>query len=186
VFIEVAGPEGLELTLQQEEEEILSRRRSLDQLIHSLRGPEHQDDAGFYIKTYYGIAGLKQMLWNELSMHSESLQFTKESLNELAGAVFADKFRAEIINRDIKQRALENVRGTTKSATKLDNYMEHYSVRVIAKDVLDIRQELTIHDDIVSVYNWEDKLYVGTETRNAHYANFMRQIFENYWRLAEA
>jgi sugar-specific transcriptional regulator TrmB len=184
-FIEAATPEALELMVQQEEVEIVRKRAALNRLTHELHGHEIQDATGFYVKTYYGVTGLKQMLWNELSMSSESVQFTKASLNDLAGPIFADKFRAEIIRRNISQRALENVRGVTQSATKLDDYIQHYSVRVVDPTLLDIGQELTVHDDIVSIYNWENDMHVGTETKNMQYASFMRQIFESFWCLAE-
>jgi hypothetical protein len=184
-FIEAATPEILELRVQQEEMNVAHKRRALSHLTHELHGYQIQDAAGFYVKTYYGVAGLKQMLWNELRMSSESVQFTRASLNDLAGSIFADKFRTEIIRRNIRQRALENVRGITQTATKLDAYIQHYSVRVIDPSLLNIGQELTIHDDIVSVYNWKDDMYVGTETKNAYYASFMRQVFESFWQLAE-
>lgn len=184
-FIEAAGPETLALMLQRGEIELAQKRQVLDELLGALPALQASDHTGFSVKTYYGVAGLKQMLWNELKMQTESVQFTRTTLNDIAGVAFAEKFRAEIIARKIKQRALENVRGVTMAATKHQAYQNHYNVRYIEPRILAIGQELTVHDDIVSVYNWEDDMLVGTETKNAHYANFMRQVFETYWQLAE-
>jgi len=68
------------------------------------------------------------------------------------------------------------------------NYEKAYKVRYLDKKVLNIRQELTIHEDVVSIYNWytnRDEIKIGIEIHSAQYAAFMKAIFETYWKMAK-
>lgn len=143
----------------------------------------------FTIDTYEGSAGLKQMLWNELKTQGELCVYSHDTLDQVAGNKWAESYRAEITSRGVPHRVLENTDSRhVLEHTKIADYKTIYDVRFITRDVLDLQQELTIHDDTVSIYNWNRDgkgIKVGLEIHNQQFADFQRAIFENYWKIAK-
>jgi len=166
------------------------KRQALDETMSLLntmraRGPANS----FKVMTFEGSAGLKQMLWNELKTKGEICMFcTDGTLASAAGTRWAEKYRSFITEKKIPQRALENTLARhALEETKINNYKDFYEVRYLSKNVVDIQQEITIHDEVVSIYNWNiesEEIKIGIEIHNAHYAALMKSVFENYWDMA--
>lgn len=178
---------AVELLITEQELSLKDKRVALEKVLALAPDFQPQTETGFSVKTFYGVTGLKQMLWNELKTKGEIVIFSFDKpLNEVAGKRFADKFRGEIITRGIHQRALcNNKPGTVLGHTDHQNYLDHYEEHFIDKSVLPIGQEMTVHDDVVSIYNWDKDVRVGTEIHNQPYATFMRSVFEHYWQLTK-
>lgn len=184
-LIATAQPEALELLVVEQETVAETKRATLGQILPALEGMKGRDDA-FEVKTYTGIAGVKQMLWNELKTQTGILIFTCGPMELILGSRWPEKYRAEIISRGIVQRSIENPGAYESPLSQIYNYDKHYIARHIPKDLLSINHELSIHDDTVSLYNsWTDNVQLGTEIKNPFLANFMRQMFEHYWSLAK-
>lgn len=187
-LIASALPESLELLVVEQERLARERRAGFDKILPILKNIQGRDSA-FETKTYSGIPGLKQMLWNELKTQGEILMFSCGPLDQVTGRYWAENYRAEIIHRGIVQRSIENKKiQPSPSASQLSEheaYPDFYLVRYIPDHVLAIHHELTIHDDTVSFYNsWTDNTQIGTEIKNPFLAAFMRQMFEHYWSIA--
>lgn len=178
-------PEALELLVVEQEKAAEARRAGFNQLIPLLSDIKNQDSM-FATRTYGGVAGLKQMLWNELKTKGEILMFSCGPLELVTGRRWAEKYRAEIIHRRIMQRSIENTKPRHQPLSAFPEYDNFYIVRQLPKELLTIHHELTIHDDTISIYNsWTDHTQLGTEIKNPFLANFMRQVFEQYWKIAE-
>lgn len=177
-------PEALELLVIEQEKIAETRRAGFNQLLPFLNNLKDQDNI-FATKTYGGLPGLKQMLWNELKTTGEILMFSCGPLELALGRRWAEKYRAEIIDRGIVQRSVENIKPRQDPISAYAAYDRHYLVRELPVEMLSINHELSIHDDTVSLYNsWTDHTQLGTEIKNPFLANFMRQVFEHYWSLA--
>lgn len=179
-----ADPQALELLVVEQECAAAARRADFSLLLPLLQDLSGRDNE-FAIKTYSGVAGVKQMLWNELKTSTEVLILSCGSLDLETGRQWAEKERAEIIRRGIFIRSIENlpVRQTPLSAH--DAYTRHYNVRYIAKETLHIMPEIAVYDTTTCIYNsWRSHAHIGTEIKNPLLASFMRQIFEHYWQLA--
>jgi DNA-binding MarR family transcriptional regulator len=185
-LLAAARPESLELLVIEQEIAAQTQRAGLDQLLPMLAGFRRQDK-DFAIKTYSGLGGLKQMLWNELKAQGETLLFSGDTIDRATGRRWAEKYRAEVIGRGLRQRSIENYGVNPTPLSAHPQYTAHYQVRYIAKDVLDIKLELSIHDDTISIYNsLAHKTHLGTEITNPFLASLMRQVFEQYWSVASA
>jgi sugar-specific transcriptional regulator TrmB len=184
-LLAASKPETLELLVTEQETIAQARRTDLQEILPLLQNLVNQE-ANFAIKTYHGVAGLKQMLWNELKTETEIQIFSCGSLNSATGKTWAEKFRQEIIQRKIKQRSLENHREPEPLSIH-KTYGAYYQVRYLSEKILTIKPEITIHDDTISLYNsWTHDVQLGTEIKNPFLATFMRQVFEHYWGLGKA
>lgn len=181
-FFAMTEPSTLELLVLEQEKLAETKRAEFDQLLPLLTAMKRQHD-NLSTRTYYGLGGTKQMLWNELTS-KEILVFCAGSLDLGTGKHWAEKYRSEIIHRNISQRSIENT-GTPAPLSSHRDYGDHYTLRRIPKDILNIQLELTIHDDTISIYNaWTHEVQLGTEIKNPFLATLMRQVFEHYWEIA--
>ncbi|HSX30585.1 MAG TPA: helix-turn-helix domain-containing protein [Candidatus Saccharimonadales bacterium] len=190
--IAAAAPELLESLLVDQEMALERKRQAYDEtmlLLSALRKSDPKNS--FKVMTFEGTAGLKQMLWNELKTKGEICMFcADDTLASAAGVRWAEKYRSFIAERRIHQRALENATARhVLEETKVSDYKDYYTVRYLPKTIMDIQQELTIHDDVVSIYNWNidnEEIKIGIEIHSPTYAAFMKSIFESYWKAASS
>lgn len=180
-----AKPEALELLVIEQERKAETQRADFGKLLSLLQNIKgHETD--FATKSYIGVAGMKQMLWNELGTTTEILVFSYYgSLTLTTDERWAEKYRQEIITRGIIERNIENPVASTMPLTAHGEYTNHYITRYISDEVLAIKSEISIYDNTVSLYDsWTNSTKIGTEIKSPFLAAFMRQVFEHYWNLA--
>jgi sugar-specific transcriptional regulator TrmB len=185
-LLEAAQPDALELLVIAQENKAAKQRATLQDVMATLANMR-SSEGDYAIKTYRGVAGLKQMLWNELKTKDELCIFTCGDIAAATGKQWAEKFRAESLTRGIKHRWLENfeITGESSDIPEYNEFLRAHTRR-INSDILKIELEITIHDDTVSIYNsWTNDVHLGTEIKNPLLATFMRQVFEHYWHLAK-
>ena len=72
-FLTAADPAALEVSLANKQQKLLRQRDTLSQLLPILGGLVSKSDTTFIVRTYDGVAGLKQMCWHELKARGETL-----------------------------------------------------------------------------------------------------------------
>jgi sugar-specific transcriptional regulator TrmB len=177
-LLSASEPKNLEVNLFSKEEELKSKKAILNELLPELNKMFNSENDGlkFSVSTYDGVAGMKQMLWNELKTKGEILVFGSGVLEDLVGSKrWAEAHRQKTLDVDYKIRELNN------PGKKPINFNR----RFIAEDILNLEQQIVVYNDMVGIYHWRDDQKVGTEIHNKAYANTMRQMFEMYWRIAE-
>lgn len=191
-FLTATDPSNLQISLAAAQEKVTLQQQLLKSTMPALSeiftNGATNSKGGFTIDTYEGTAGLKQMLWNELKTQGEICAYAHDTLDQVAGNRWAEKYRTEITSRRIPHRVLENADARhVLEHTKVEDYKTIYTARHLDRSVLDLHQELTIHDDTVSIYNWNSDgkgEKVGLEIHNQQFADFQKAIFETYWKLA--
>ena len=184
--ISAAPPENLEKLVVEAEIRSEKLRAAFPSILAGLNLADNPKPV-LEIRQFTGRDGLKQMLWNELRTAGEIQIFSNyATLNVLVGRKFADKFRLELIQRNIQQRSLTNA--SSMDTKNYSDYAEQYHQtvyheRYISPDILPIGQELTIHDDIVSIYMLDGHAVNGVEIHDHAFTGLMRSIFEHYWQL---
>jgi hypothetical protein len=63
--------------------------------------------------------------------------------------------------------------------------MQQYKCRGISVRILPLDNQTIIYNDVVAIYHWREQKKVGLEIISASYADTMRAVFEQYWKLAE-
>lgn len=185
-LLATADPAALELLVIEQENAAASLRSDFNQLLPLLSKMAAGNPDDLNIKTYRNIGGLKQMMWNELK-HREVYIFAPGSLNQGTGKRWAQKYRDEVIERGIVQYAIENT-GSHMPTALLDHpkYEQHYLVRYIPRELLDIQSEISIHGESISLYNsWTHGAQLGIEIHNPFLTKLLLEVFKHYWKIAK-
>ena len=191
-FLAATDPANLEVELSTAQERLKLQKQVFKNVLPSLAelytNKPIDPQEFFTVSTFEGSAGLKQMLWNELKTKNELCVYSHDTLDQVAGRRWAENYRAEITKRKVPHRVLENFDSRhVLESTQVVGYEAIYNVRFLNRGELDLQQELTIHDDVVSIYNWNrtgNGVKVGLEIHNQQFADFQKSIFETYWKLA--
>lgn len=183
-LLAAARPDALERLVVEQEVLAKEQRLQLNDLLPSLLGFGAESES-FTVRTYVGVNGIKQMLWNELRTKSEILLFSGDTLDKATGRQWAEKFRREVVERGIKTRGIQNLRDKNQTLSAHTEYDQHYRPRFVSQELLDIQLEVSVYDDKVCIYNsLAHDSQLGTEVTNSFLARFMRQVFEHYWSIA--
>jgi sugar-specific transcriptional regulator TrmB len=177
--------ETLELSIVAEAEKVRSQQRAyahvqplLDELAATSSPP-----LNFSIRTYDGVNGFKQMLWNESKARGELLAFGDGTIEDLVGSrQWAEKQREMTVQKGYTIREIAN---SPIVPTKNRDFTSKITTRRIDETILPLRHQIIIYNDTVSTYCWRDGQKTGIEIINSPYAQTMRAMFERYWDLAE-
>lgn len=184
--LRAASPKNIELRVIKQEEDLKKHKAVLPSLIDSLSQMPNHAKREFEVKHYRGQDGLKQMLWNQLSAKDEILAFSFKNKNDIAGKTYAEKVRYTQAERKIPLREIENETDQGDYwYTDVKEWQKYYKSRYISPEILSIKQYMAIYNNTVSVINWIDGEEVGLEIENQTYSEMQKQIFEQFWQIAE-
>lgn len=183
--IKAASPDNITLLMQEQEEAFKTKRESLPGLIDQLNNLPTYAEREFEVKHYRGQDGLRQMLWNQLHAKKEILAFSYKNKNDIVGKVYAEKIRAEQIDRKITLYELENETDQGDFwYTDVAHWGDFYKSRHISPDVLKITQYIAIFNNTVAIINWSNGEEVGVEIINSAYADMQKKLFWKFWEIA--
>lgn len=178
---------NLEITIVEREKELQSQKETLPDIISILNTFGNSKNTEFEVKSFKGVEGIKQMVWNELK-GKELLAFGQANLNSLVGKKFAEKVRAEAVSRKQKIYELYNFDAIQNNYTQNIVYQKHHIKALkIPKNLLNIQNFIDIYNNTVNIFNWSEKNknISGISITNKPFANFYRQIFWHYWEMQE-
>ncbi len=181
----VNGHDTLELPIVAETQRLKKLQEAygkvrplLNELISEGRPP-----LNFSLRTYDGVTGFKQMLWNELKAKGELLAFGDGTLEDLVGSkAWSEKQRAMTVE---KGYAIREIANSPIVPTQNRAFTHKITTRRIDESILPLRHQITIYNETVSTYCWRDGQKTGIEVINKPYAQTMRAMFERYWDLAD-
>ncbi len=185
------SPSNLEIALTTAEEKLKNQRQLLDAVLPELQAIYTQTDgtesSNFTVNTYEGVDGFKQMLWNELKAKGELLAFGDGTLQDLVDDErWAEKHRVKTIEAGYTLREILNPGSKPANFTANTEFVDKvFRKRLINRGVIPLDQQTAIYNNTVAIYNWHDDKKVGVEIVSASYANTMRAVFEQFWKLAK-
>lgn len=180
--------ESLQLLVVQKETEAQKLKQAVEPLGKMFSELPTGSDAGptqiFYFK---GVSGLKQLLWNTLAAKDGVVGFGYQDWNAGIGRKFAEKIRAEYLERHISAKELlnEDQIDSTYSYTEVKRYPTIYEHRMIPKKTLLIRSDTYIYNDVLAYYHMYKGERFGLEIHNAEIAKTERQLFYILWKQAK-
>ncbi|HSW77284.1 MAG TPA: helix-turn-helix domain-containing protein [Candidatus Chromulinivoraceae bacterium] len=186
-FLTAADPSTLEVGLADREEKVRRQRQALTALLPSLTALQNGETSRFIIRTYEGDAGFKQMLWHELKTKGENLLLGGGNMEDLVSdRRWVQKLRLHTTKTAYDVREILNPNDNNKPIFMLHKESMHgaYRARTIEPDVISLQNQMTIYNDTVGIYHWQEEQKVGIEIINKPYAIMMRGIFEHLWEIA--
>jgi predicted transcriptional regulator len=181
------NPDVLSYLVANEEVRLDQMKSSIQQLSSVNRAATKSE---IKFETFEGIAGLKQMLWFELTQRGvECLVFSNIDLDSIFGADWANKFRTLLGENGITSRGLINPECITKDLNLIkENYLKKtHNRKVINKAVFDIFAEIIVFPDFVHIYGWasgKEQLYTGLRVTSKEFATMFKANFEALWLRA--
>lgn len=139
------------------------------------------------VRYYRGVAGIKQILWNELKAKGEILSYTYRNLEEPVGIPFFTKWVEQIERKKIISR---DIRGDTFIKSTREPSHKHIHIggsewRYLPDTQLALTHNLDIYNNTVAIYYWHEGELVGVEIENKYVAETQRGIWRNMWELAK-
>lgn len=169
------------------EAQVESMKHSLDNLFDNLsvftRGTQSSDSKVLH---YYGEEGLKQLVWNTLRAKKEMRIFEVSRLSAFMQKSFAEKYRMEAHLRGITHYDLTNesyMPGWTDVQEYLNNNQQ---LRYIDPGILEIKFEIYIYNDVVTMLDYKNNEIIGVEFYNKYLATLQKQLFDYIWKGAIA
>ena len=184
-FLFAADPTTLEVALVTQEEKLNQQRAIFAQVLPTLESIKSKDTSSFFVRTYEGVDGLKQMLWHELKTQGELLSFGGPTLEALIlDHHWAERHRALSVAAGYRTRQILNSDIDVSTYTDNEKFIDNYECRHIPKNIVYFNEETIIYNDTVATYHWREDHRIGVEIISESYANMMRNVFEYYWKLS--
>lgn len=186
-FLVAASPETLGVEITNLESSVIKSKEAYSNVLPVLSSLAESQSSpiNFVVKTYEGVEGFKQMLWNELKVKDEVLVFGSGTLEDLVDDKnWAEKHRQKTVDLEYSMRELLNPGGKPANFTENKDFFKNFQKRIISESKIKLTHQISIYNDTVATYCYRDGQKVGYEVTNKAYAEMYRQIFESYWGVA--
>lgn len=177
---------NLSSLVEVKEVEVESMKNSLNKVYEKFSEFTNSTTSGdSKVLHYYGIGGLKQMVWNTLRAKEKMRIFEVSRLSAFMQKSFAERYRKEATLRGIKHYDLTN-ESHMPGWTDVQEYVDKYQkLRFIDPEVLEIKFEIYIYNDVVTMIDYKNNELLGIEVYNKHLAMLQMQLFDYVWNDAE-
>ena len=189
-LFEVTSFDNLERIIENKRakyKKIVSEFPKIEALIKDF---QHGARNQFVVRYYAGSQELKQLIWNTLAATTELKGFGYRSLKEVVGNKFVVDWWGEIVRRKIVNKIIANPQTFAikkKLASDLISETERYNlwqVRAIRPQILEIKIETFIYNNIYGVIQRKGDEAFGIEIENDVIAMQEEGIFDVLWDLA--
>jgi predicted transcriptional regulator len=137
------------------------------------------------VRYFAGVKGLEQITYNSLRAEGDLYIYeVNESMNVFTSRQTAEKFRRILVERGIVTHQLTNLRETGEYTEVEEMVRDFWDVRHVDPEVLRIKFETLIYNDVVALYAVEGRGAFGVEIRNRSLAEMQVQIFRAMQQLA--
>ncbi len=190
-FLVASDIAGLEVKLIEREEKIKSQRSVLQELAVELAQLKERSAETFFVQTYEGASGYRQMCWHELAAKGDLLVLGNGTVEEEASdGTWSRKHREKQIEAGYRTLEITNydygTNGTEAFTAQELLGAGLYEHRRLLPEILEFDGQTVIYNDTVAVYHWKHERKVGIELVSSTYAQMMRNIFYQYWDMAKA
>lgn len=179
-------PHGLISIVEQKESEIQKAKDAIERLT-ALERIIPKKIAPTEVRYYYGLDGMKQLVWNTLDAKKETFGYSMWGRTKIIGLKFERKYTAERLRRAILDKVIINQKGLellTKEMSVKDVGVGQ-KIRVIGDKGFEIIGDIYIYNDIYAVNIWSKNEIIGVEIENPDIVKVQKSIFMKLWKEAE-
>lgn len=192
-YYKTTGLKNFESLIQTKEGEVKELRAGLGELSRHLALIESVDTQTTRVKFYRGKAGMQTMEWRMCEQDGgQTLIFGDAQWTNVVGNEFAEKIRAERVNRKIVTLEVLNPQhaeamrkdGATSWTKNIEYVTKYFRHRYIDEVIMRIDKSIIIQEEAMYLFSYTDEV-VGIEVANRGYAQLMRQLFRLVWNQAK-
>lgn len=179
----ITNPQTLELIVEEEAKKFHYLQENLDEFSRSINDLGRNKKALKTINIYKGQAGIKQMLWNIiLSQAQLVVGFSPGQLEDITDRTFAEKWREEFRNNDMRNRIIFN-RPKPPVWSDVPHFLEkNVEVKTLDEKKIKFDRMILIYNDILTVCSLRtDSDQYGIEIRDELLVQSYKQIFDFLW-----
>lgn len=174
---------NLQNLLEKKEAELRSNKKNLTELRELF---EEEGEKGNKITRYYGIDGLKQVVWNSTKAKNVLKVFELSRLNMFLDYGFSEEVRLEYLKNQVYSKDLTNER-FIQGWTNVEEYAEKYSeYRFLDPEELEINFEIYIYNNTVTLLEYRNEEIFCMEIESAPLKMMMNQMFDYIWERSPA
>jgi sugar-specific transcriptional regulator TrmB len=176
--------ENLEELLETRKASVETLSRELLPMAQMLQGIAAVSAVKATVRHYYGVAGLRQANWNLTKARKEFRVFETRHISQHLDAEFARRLRERIIERNLASFDLTNQKTVRRSDLEPVN-LSKSNHRYIDPAVLDIKFEMYIYDETVTLLDYSKKQEMAIEICHPNLSLMMTQLFDAMWKMAK-
>ena len=176
---------GLEQFWQGKMQKAKKLDAQLPELLNMLAGMQMVSGYKSRVEYYSGKQGLRQITYNSLRAEGDLYIYEmRETMDDFVDPESAEEFRRRWVERGVRIHQLTNVKSFSEF-TEVEEIVDLWDVRYVAPEVLQIKFEMVIYNEVCAMYSREGKELFGVEIYNSNLAEMQKQIFLAMERLAE-
>lgn len=140
------------------------------------------------VRYYRGVAGIKQILWNETKAKGQVIGYTYRNLQEVIGLNYFEEYAKQLEKNKVVSRDLrcDSFLDSSDAPEFVRRHIDKSAWRYLPDSVMHLTHNLDVYNDVVAIYYWQDSDVFGLEIQNQLIADMQRSIFETLWKLAES
>lgn len=174
-------PSQLELLLSDREQQLISLKSSLPNLISTLETTANSSPSISKILYYQGTKGLSQVNWNLLNAHGQFFSYEVVTAESYMPHAEAENLRKHLSEKKITVTTITN-QTSFKPFTDISEIINYWQISYIPKEILNITTDIFIYNNVYAVCNYLDNGDIFCfEIYNQRLADFQKQIFQNFW-----
>lgn len=175
--------ENIDGLLAQREAETAKVKQNLSTMTELIQKFAGASGPKATVQHYYGIAGLKQVTWNQTKANKEYRTFEVAHLAQHLDKTFAKRCRERYIEHQLTSYDLTNA--TNVTASELEPFDPSRTfVRHIDPKILTINFEMCIYNDVVALLDYSQEQPMAIEIHHSTLQTMMQQLFDAMWASA--
>lgn len=183
---EALPPENLEFLVSEYERKASITRHNLSAAVHAINEVRQTSPSSSKIIEYRGVEGLKQANYNLLKADGMYYVFEKANLDQhsVMPKHFVERLRESFVDKKIMGYDLTN-NPHWKMDTKVADLVKFSKARYIDPKVFEIKFEMYVYNNVVTLLNYEPDDILCVEIHNAALAAQQKQLYELLWNLGK-
>ena len=181
-----AMTDGLQEYWRERMQKIRRLDEQMPELANMIEGMRMATGYKSRVEYYTGKRGLKQITYNSLKANGDLYIYEiKETMDAFMDRESAEEYRGRWAKQGVKIHQLTNIKNFEAFTDVEEITGELWDVRHIAPEVLEIKFEMMIYNDVCVMYSTEGKEVFGVEIYNSNLAQMQKQIFSAMEKLGK-
>ncbi len=183
--IRPAPIENVQLLIARREQELRDLQAEFGQMQKALEHHKASLAPATRVQFYKGMAGLKQMFWNQTRTQTEGVSILFDSMQTHTRSVFFERWVRKCNERNLHFRSVVGDHFVDSIRSWYDAHqnerLQHWEGRYVPSDVFDITHSMVVYNDVTAYFNWGEDEIFGIEIYNQQLADSQRHFFEMVW-----